>query len=97
MTGGDHLQPTVFLRVHMILDTLLQLLPLPCPIVKSTFLIHNCHVLNMDRAKSLQCMSQLPLQLMAQLTQGCHQYQPCANKRRHIVLNGGHINSLSIA
>ena len=36
MTSGYHLQTAAFMWLHMILDTLLQLLALACPIVQTS-------------------------------------------------------------
>ena len=80
MTPGYHLQPTVLIMLHMILDTLLPVFLLPCPIIQSTLSIHNRHVLKMSRAGVLPSMTQLLVQRMVGLTQGCHQHQPFANK-----------------
>ena len=73
MTCGDELQATTFI-LHMPLHTLLQLLPLPCPIVQASLPIDGHQVINMGWASSLQCKTQLALQHMARLTQGCHQH-----------------------
>ena len=93
MTSGDELQATVFIR-HMVLHTLLHL-PLLCPIVQGPLAIHSCHVINIDRASSLQCTTQLALQHMVGLIHGGHQDQPCPNQGKNIVRNGGDINRLA--